>query len=144
MTYLWLFTVHYYRLIGSKPNTTSYISKISWANTRNQIWTRKGLTENTAWHKGKYVNSAIWSIQVSLSSLLCKTIGDFFCLFSNRSIPIETVLLGPYKYLLKKTIPQLSKRQKDEVLARIWSFDFSRFDVKLCHSLPPVHCGTWL
>ena len=30
---------------------------------------------------------------------------------------LHTILLGPYKYLLKTTIPSLSKMQKDEVLA---------------------------
>ena len=54
--------------------------------------------------------------------------------FKFRSTPVEslhTILLGPYKYLLKITIPKLSKKQKDEVLARIRAFNFSGFRVKL-------------
>lgn len=43
----------------------------------------------------------------------------------------HTILLGPYKYLLKNTIPKLSKQQKDEVLARIRAFSFSGFRVRL-------------
>lgn len=51
-----------------------------------------------------------------------------------RSMPIEslhTLLLGPYKYLLKSTIPTLSKGQKEEVLARVRAFNYSGFTVKL-------------
>ena len=55
-------------------------------------------------------------------------------LYSIRSTPVETlhtILLGPYKYLLKSTIPKLSTRQKEEVLARIRAFHFSGFRVRL-------------
>ena len=51
-----------------------------------------------------------------------------------RSTPIEvlhTLLLGPYKYLFKTTIPKLSAKQKKEVLARVRSFNFSGFCVRL-------------
>lgn len=53
---------------------------------------------------------------------------------NNRSTPVESlhsILLGPYKYLLKITIPTLSSRQKDEILSRIRAFNFSGFSVKL-------------
>ena len=42
-------------------------------------------------------------------------------IYTTRNTPIEalhTLLLGPYKYLLKTTVPKLSTRQKEEVLAR--------------------------
>lgn len=51
-----------------------------------------------------------------------------------RSIPIEslhTILLGPYKYLLKSTVPTLSRVQKEEVLAKIRAFNYSGFKVRL-------------
>lgn len=56
------------------------------------------------------------------------------CFTYNRSTPVEslhTILLGPYKYLLKNTIPILSRRQKEEVLARIRAFNYSGFCVRL-------------
>lgn len=56
------------------------------------------------------------------------------CFTYNRSTPVEslhTILLGPYKYLLKNTIPILSRRQKEEVLARIRAFNYSGFRVRL-------------
>lgn len=51
-----------------------------------------------------------------------------------RSTPVEslhTILLGPYKYLLKSTIPKLSKQQKEEILARLRAFSYSGFRVRL-------------
>ena len=51
-----------------------------------------------------------------------------------RSTPVEslhTVLLGPYKYLLKYTIPTLSSQQKAEVLARVRRFNYSGFDFRV-------------
>ena len=44
-----------------------------------------------------------------------------------RSTPVQvphTILLGPYKYLLKYTLPKLSKQ---EILARIRAFNYSGF-----------------
>ena len=51
-----------------------------------------------------------------------------------RSTPVEvlhTMLLGPYKYLLGKTMKILSPLQKKEVLARISSFNYSGFSGQL-------------
>lgn len=51
-----------------------------------------------------------------------------------RCLPVESlhsILLGPYKYLLKSTIPTLSSGQKEEVLARVRAFNYSGFKVKL-------------
>ena len=51
-----------------------------------------------------------------------------------RSTPVEvlhTVLLGPYKYLLGKAMKSFSPRQKQEVLARILSFNHSGFVTRL-------------
>ena len=47
-----------------------------------------------------------------------------------RSLPVEvlhTVLLGPYKYLLGKTMQSLKPPQKKEILAWIASFNDSGF-----------------
>ena len=55
-----------------------------------------------------------------------------------RSMPVETlhtVLLGPYKYLLRSFMGRLSTTQKDEIQARISSFDFSGCEDKLSYSL---------
>lgn len=51
-----------------------------------------------------------------------------------RSTPVEslhTILLGPYKYLLKTAIPTLSSQQKEEVLACIRGFNYSGFHVRV-------------
>ena len=59
-----------------------------------------------------------------------------------RSTPVETlhsILLGPYKYLLKATIPKFSKAQKQEILARIRAFNFSGFRVKLLGNVIQHH-----
>ncbi len=56
----------------------------------------------------------------------------FVC--SNRCTPVEslhTILLGPYKYLLKSTVPTFSNTQKEEVLARMRAFNYSGFRVKV-------------
>ena len=52
------------------------------------------------------------------------------CICVCRSTPVEvlhTILLGPYKYLLKTTIPQLTPQQKKEVLSRMSTFSYSGF-----------------
>ena len=51
-----------------------------------------------------------------------------------RSTPVEvlhSILLGPYKYLLKDIMKQLDKKEKSEVLARISAFNYSGFENKL-------------
>lgn len=55
-----------------------------------------------------------------------------------RSTPVETlhsILLGPYKYLLKATLPTLSTKEKQEIMARIKAFSYSGFRVKLAGNL---------
>ena len=44
---------------------------------------------------------------------------------------LHTIILGPYKYMLRAVMDKLTSRQKDEVLARISSFPFSGFKEKL-------------
>ncbi len=51
-----------------------------------------------------------------------------------RSTPVETlhtILLGPYKYLLRTIMGQLSHQQKEEVLARMRAFNYSAFKVRV-------------
>ena len=57
-------------------------------------------------------------------------------------MPVEslhTILLGPYKYLLRSTIPTLSHSQKEEILARIQAFGSSGFKVKLIGNVIKYH-----
>ena len=59
-----------------------------------------------------------------------------------RSCPVETlhtILLGPYKYLLKTTIPALNQQEKMEVLARMRTFHYSGFDVKVYGNVISYH-----
>lgn len=44
---------------------------------------------------------------------------------------LHTILLGPYKYLLKTLVPKLSAAQKREVLARMAAFSYSGFEGKV-------------
>ena len=49
-------------------------------------------------------------------------------------LPIEslyTVILGPYKYLLRSNLPTLSAEQKEEVLAWIRDFNYSGFSCRV-------------
>ena len=52
---------------------------------------------------------------------------------------LHSILLGPYKYLLKTTIPKLSAQQKEEVLARVRDFNYSGFDCKLLGNVIRYH-----
>ena len=55
-----------------------------------------------------------------------------------RSTPVETlhtVLLGPYKYLLRSLMGRLSTKQKNEIQARVANFDFCGIDYKLTYNL---------
>ena len=55
-------------------------------------------------------------------------------LYTFRSTPVETlhtILLGPYKYLLKVFVPRLTAQQKEELLARMRAFNYSGFDGKV-------------
>lgn len=55
-------------------------------------------------------------------------------IFSHRSTPVEvlhTLLLGPYKYLLGKTMQSLNPSQKREILALVAAFNYSGFSGRL-------------
>ena len=54
--------------------------------------------------------------------------------FIHRSTPVETlhtILLGPYKYLVQSLMGHLNSVQKEELEARITSFEFSGFENKI-------------
>ena len=48
---------------------------------------------------------------------------------------LHTILLGPYKYLLRSVMERLTKAQKEEIEARVSSLDFSGFETKLGYNL---------
>ena len=51
-----------------------------------------------------------------------------------RSTPLEvlhTVLLGPYKYLLKALMKRLSGEEKKQLLARLGSFNYSGMESRI-------------
>ena len=52
---------------------------------------------------------------------------------------LHTILLGPYKYLLKKVMPTLNARQKKEVLARMAAFNYSGFNGKVLGNVVHHH-----
>ena len=52
---------------------------------------------------------------------------------------LHTILLGPYKYLLKMLIPRLSTVQKRQILARMNSFSYSGFNGRVIGNLISHH-----
>eukprot|EP00731_Ephydatia_muelleri_P012741 Em0007g51a len=56
----------------------------------------------------------------------------------HRCTPVEvlhTLLLGPYKYLFRDSMGRLTTVQRKEIQARISSFSFSGFDMKLSRNI---------
>lgn len=59
-------------------------------------------------------------------------------LFICSSTPVETlhtILLGPYKYMFRSLMERLKSSEKEEIQARVESFDFSGLDTKLSYNL---------
>ena len=50
---------------------------------------------------------------------------------------LHTILLGPYKYLLKKVMPTLNARQKKEILARMAAFNYLGFNEEVLGNVVP-------
>ena len=48
---------------------------------------------------------------------------------------LHTILLGPYKYLLRSLMGRLTSTQKDHLQARLNTFDFSGLKYKLSYNL---------
>ena len=48
---------------------------------------------------------------------------------------LHTLLLGPYKYLFRDLMGRLTTVQRKEIQARISSFSFSGFDMKLSRNV---------
>ena len=48
---------------------------------------------------------------------------------------LHTILLGPYKYLLRTLMGHLTSAQKDDLHARLATFDFSGLDYKMSYNL---------
>lgn len=48
---------------------------------------------------------------------------------------LHTILLGPYKYLIRTLMARLTTAQKDDLQARLLSFDFSGLEYKLSYNL---------
>ena len=70
------------------------------------------------------------SISTLVSFAPCCVFVSLLC----RSTPVEvlhTMLLGCYKYLLRKKMSRLSSVQRDELSARIAAFSLSGLDKRL-------------
>ena len=52
---------------------------------------------------------------------------------------LHTIFLGPYKYLLKTLIPQLTAAQKRQVLAKISTFNYSGIKGKVLGNIVSYH-----
>ena len=52
---------------------------------------------------------------------------------------LHTVLLGPYKYFLKAAIRRLSSEEKEELLARLRSLNYSGMDYRVTGNIVHHH-----
>ena len=52
---------------------------------------------------------------------------------------LHTILLGPYKYLLKEVMSRLSQHQKVEILARMAAFNYSGINGKVLGNIVYHH-----
>ena len=48
---------------------------------------------------------------------------------------LHTILLGPYKYLLRSLLGRLTSAQKVDIQARLLTFDYSGLDYRLSYNL---------
>ena len=71
----------------------------------------------------RYVHCQLHSIIINTSLM--------YIISSTPVETLHTILLGPYKYLLKATMSGLTKQQKQEVLARMRAFNYSGFNGKV-------------
>ena len=80
-----------------------------------------------------------WNFHSTFTGVLGCQVSFFMCeLFTYSSTPVETlhtILLGPYKYMLRSLMERLRSSQKEEIQARVEVFDFSGFDTKLSYNL---------
>ena len=63
---------------------------------------------------------------------------NFINFNARRATPVDvlhTLLLDPYKYLLRFRMARFSSQQRKEVLARINSFNFSGFALRLSRDI---------
>ncbi len=80
--------------------------------------------------------------KISLWGIRANRYVRVFCIFPVSSTPVETlhtILLGPYKYLLKVCMAGLSPKQKKEVLARMRAFHYSGFVGKVLGNVVYYH-----
>lgn len=63
---------------------------------------------------------------------------------------LHTILLGPYKYLLKVTMPTLNATHKKEILSQMPAFNYSGFDGRVLGNVVHHHksfvgrdCKAW-
>ena len=73
---------------------------------------------------------------VYLYCLLLYPIYIYIYIYSSTPVEtLHTIWLGPNKYLLHSLMGHVSSAQKEEIQARIESFNFSGFDTKLSYNL---------
>ena len=101
--------------------------------------TRKNEITDTIWSERNTKSIASTSIgSPQVYHYYNKLFAISFLLLSCRSTPIETlhtILLGPYKYLLRSIMGRLSTIKKNEIQARVMSLDFSGLSTKLSYNL---------
>lgn len=118
--------------IGQMRTNSTTLDSIAAISQATSKATKKHLSTLTG---VKGLHSPLLSLQLDVHRYVC-----YHCMLHNdleylpalRAMPVEilhTILLGPYKYLLKVFISSLSNTQKAEILARMNSFNMSGFHV---------------
>lgn len=86
----------------------------------------------------KYIRNSVYIHVVIVIVMYFSSRMIVILCISYRSTPVETlhtVLLGPYKYLLHSLMGHLTSAQKEDLQARLSSFDFTGLDYKLSYNI---------
>ena len=53
------------------------------------------------------------------------------CIHAHLYVQVDSILLGPYKYLLRRLMSKLTPQKKEDIRARIIAFSYTGFKARL-------------